>query len=252
MSRLIYAHVFVVFWWITNLIDFDIRGFSLPSSSLPSLVLWLHTHDHGKTEKIMMNTWRLHRSDPSYERNDSMTVPSSAHCVIIVLQLSSDCLWCLLPDRRRESRLTAALCQTGKAIKSIHHRARARNHQMRPLPPSNNFVVKLSIRVWWEISTAQSSVSCDDDNARAHSQREFPILISPFMLSLWSHDHFHQLLLLPRFVLYNFFFLQVARVSSGVERNNKSYIIFREYEIRRRASALGSSCCPCLVGHGNF
>lgn len=78
----------------------------------------------------------------------------------------------------------------------------------------------------------------------------FDITLHAFVMVSWSFPSTSSVASL-RFIQC-FFFLQVARVSSGVERNNKSYIIFREYEIRRRASALGSSCCPCLVGHGNF
>lgn len=51
---------FFLFWWITNLIDFDFRGLFLLLLRFRLLsFLRLHTCWWWRWEKIMMNTWRF-------------------------------------------------------------------------------------------------------------------------------------------------------------------------------------------------
>lgn len=182
MSRLIYAHVFVsVFWWITNLIDFDIRGFFSSSSFFLRLhtcrwekyLWWTHGMAFSLTPPYAWPslTPLAIRNDNSRWQNEALAIVSSRASIII--KLLCLLLWSSTAFKVNRSLMPGPLAEG--ILKSIYHQTTSDHH---------NFVT-LGIRVWW-IHVERTKL--------APSRESFPITLQKricfcFYFSLWSHDH---------------------------------------------------------------
>lgn len=157
-----------------------------------------------------------------------LTDPSSAHCVINVLQLSLllCCRFCVVVVvTGSRSRLTQfkTLRRPTKPRGNKINPSSSHNHQM---IPDHNFVVILGTRVWWIFNTQSFSSTCG-------CQRLFPFWYHPSQqkicsfFSLWSHDYFHQLffsLFCSHYFFMSFFFVKrffavIGGLESDFERN---------------------------------
>lgn len=156
-----------VFWWITHLIDFDIRGFLFFFFSFFFLRLytcrWEKSYDeHMAFLTCFPSCW----PSPPLELTIRWQNEALAHRASIIIKWLDG--YCDEPIHRSRLQLNI-YWRERRSAREVISIIVILDHQM---ILDHNFVVNLGTRVWW-ISTQQ--ISAD----RCAGARQLPVLISP-------------------------------------------------------------------------